>query len=88
MKHFRRLRNFLKNLKNEILNDYILSIYSTLSFQVILCKLMVIMIVIEVINETIIYLYFHIFVYFYWIENDIFEFFSTRLSHQVTEAWF
>ena len=39
------------------MNTYILSIYPTLSFQVIVGKIIVKMIVTEVINETIIYLY-------------------------------
>ena len=54
---FQKIKKLFKNLKNEILNNYILSVYSTLSFQVIFGKLIVNMIVIEAINETIIYLY-------------------------------
>ena len=47
----------LRSLKNEILNNYIISIYPTLLLQVILGKLIVKMIVMEVINENIIYFY-------------------------------
>ena len=47
----------LRSLKNEILNNYIISIYPTISLQVILGKLIVKMIVMEVINENIIYFY-------------------------------
>ena len=83
---FRKLRNSLKNLKNEILINYIISIYSTLSFQVIFGKLIVKMIEIEVVNKTIIYLYSQIISI--ELKNDIFEFVSTRLSHQVPEVWF
>ena len=43
----------LRSLKNEILNNYIISIYPTLLLQVILGKLIVKMIVMEVINENI-----------------------------------
>ena len=81
---FRKLRNSLKNLKNEILINYIISIYSTLSFQVIFGKLIVKMIEIEVVNKTIIYLYSQIISI--ELKNDIFEFVSTRLSHQVPEV--
>ena len=47
----------LRSLKNEILNNSIISIYPTLLLQVILGKLIVKMIVMEVINENIIYFY-------------------------------
>ena len=47
----------LRSLKNEILNNYIISIYPTLLLQVILGKLIVKMVVMEVINENIIYFY-------------------------------
>ena len=47
----------LRSLKNEILKNYIISIYLTLLLQVILGKLIVKMVVMEVINENIIYFY-------------------------------
>ena len=47
----------LRSLKNEILNNYIISIYPTLLLQVILGKLIVKVVVMEVINENIIYFY-------------------------------
>ena len=51
------IEKLFKNFKELNMNNYILFIYSTLTFQVIFGKLIVKMIVIEVINETIIYLY-------------------------------
>ena len=51
------IEKLFKNFEELNMNNYILFIYSTLTFQVIFGKLIVKMIVIEVINETIIYLY-------------------------------
>ena len=44
-------------MKDEILNKYIPSIYSTLSFLIIFGKLIVKMIFVELINETVVGLY-------------------------------
>ena len=51
------IEKLFKNFEELNMNNYIPFIYSTLTFQVIFGKLIVKMIVREVINETIIYLY-------------------------------